>query len=94
MLIFGENKQSGMKILFLGILLIYAFILITRYAVPLLLKYFLKKLAIKFENQSKPWNNTNYNNVSADKEIKPKPTKKSTKDSPKVGEYIDFEEID
>lgn len=83
-----------MKILFFSILIIYALVLITRYVAPLLLKYFLKKLATKFENQMQQENSPSHSNVYTDKKINSKTSKSASKKEPKVGEYIDFEEID
>ncbi len=86
MLIFGTHKHSLMKIIIIGLLIFYALILITKYAAPLLLKLFLKRLSKKFGVP-----NPNANPSSNNKETTKKEIKKSKK---VVGEYIDFEEIE
>lgn len=84
MLIFDTHKLNLMKIILIGLLIFYALILITRYAAPLLLKLFLKKLSSKFEASHQNANPKN-------SEI---PNNKIKKSKKAVGEYIDFEEID
>jgi len=86
MLIFDTHKLNLMKIILIGLLIFYALILITRYAAPLLLKLFLKKLSSKFEASHQ-----NANPNPKNSEIPKNKIKKSKK---VVGEYIDFEEID
>lgn len=87
MLIFGIYKLDLMKVILIGLLIIYTLVLITRFAAPLLLKYFLKKLSNKFNvTETDPSSNTQKNKSTSPKKI----------NQPKkiVGEYIDFEEID
>lgn len=75
-----------MKIILTGLLLFYVLILITRYAGPILLRYFLKRMGKKFGMNYEAPNQKEKNVFSIKKEQK--------KSSKKVGEYIDFEEID
>ena len=91
-----EASFSGVLKTVLIILLVYFGLkIILRFFGPLLLKYFMKKMGRKFEKQfSQQFGGANpqqqkKGKVSIDK--KPKNQPDSDK---KVGEYIDYEEID
>ena len=80
-----------MKILLIILLVFYALKLLTRYLGPLLLNYLSKKMVAKFESrfkQQSPYQNTE--NTQTQK----KSSSEIPKSNKKVGEYIDFEEID
>ena len=91
-----EASLSGVLKTVLIILLVYFGLkILLRFFGPLLLKYFMKKMGKKFEQQfSQQFGGANpqaqkKGKVSIDK--KPKNGSSSNK---KVGEYIDYEEID
>ena len=69
------------KIILFFILLSYAFRLLS----PLILSFFIKRFQNKMKNKF-----DNMNNMNFDKQT----NKKSSKPKEKVGEYVDFEEID
>lgn len=81
------------RVVLIILLIYFGLKLILRWLGPLLLKYFLRKVGKKFEqqfNQSDPMQQKkNEGEVSIEK--KPKNSRKSNND---VGEYIDYEEID
>ena len=78
-------KQLDMIILFKIIL----FFILLSYAVrllsPLILSFFIKRFQNKMKNKF-----DNMNNMNFDKQT----NKKNSKPKEKVGEYVDFEEID
>lgn len=89
-----EASFSDVLETILIILLVYfGFKLLIKWFGPLLLKYFLRKMGKRFEQQFKkqqrPSSREEEGKVSIDK--KPKNRRTSNKD---VGEYIDYEEID
>lgn len=91
-----EASFSGVLKTVLIVLLVYFGLkILLRFFGPLLLKYFMKKMGRKFEQQfNQQFGGTNpppqkEGKVSIDK--KPKNQEGSDK---KVGEYIDYEEID
>jgi len=75
-----------MRTILTGLLIFYALILITRYAGPILFQYFLKRLSKKFGMNHQSTDKTEENPFFKKEESK--------KTNQKVGEYIDFEEID
>ena len=80
-----------MKILLIILLVFYTLKLLTRYLGPLLLSYLSKKMVTKFESrfkQQSPYQNTENTQTQTRSDSKIPESKK------KVGEYIDFEEID
>jgi len=70
-----------LKIILFFILLSYTLRLLS----PFILRFFLKRFQNKMKRDFEKMNNTNYSNQS-------KKPKSNSKD--KVGEYVDFEEID
>jgi hypothetical protein len=89
-----EASFSDVLETILIILLVYfAFKLLIKWFGPLLLKYFLRKMGKRFEQQFKqqkrPSAREKEGKVSIDK--KPETRRTSNKD---VGEYIDYDEID
>lgn len=89
-----EASFSDVLETILIILLVYfGFKLLIKWFGPLLLKYFLRKMGKRFEQQFKKQQRSSSREeegkVSIDK--KPKNRRTSNKD---VGEYIDYEEID
>lgn len=89
-----EASFTGVLKTILIILLVYfGFKLLIRWFGPLILKYFMRKVGKQFEqqfNQQRPYNSQKKEpKVSVDKKSKAKP-----RSNKKVGEYIDYEEID
>ncbi|SKB31219.1 protein of unknown function [Salegentibacter holothuriorum] len=89
-----EASFSDVLQTILIILLVYfGFKLLIKWFGPLILKYFLRKMGKRFEQQfrqqQEPASKNKEGKVSIDK--KPKNGRKSNKN---VGEYIDYEEID
>lgn len=79
------------------ILLVYfAFKVIVRWFGPVLLKYFMSKIGKRFEEQFRQTGypfSSNKTEAEGEVSIDKKPQKKQKTDK-KVGEYIDYEEID
>ncbi|MFD1096045.1 DUF4834 family protein [Salegentibacter chungangensis] len=90
-----EASFSGVIKTILIVLLVYfGFKILIRWFGPLLLKYFMRKMGRKFEQQFKQQagqyqSGKKEGDISIDK--KPKNKRNSNKN---VGEYIDYEEID
>ncbi|WP_286761629.1 DUF4834 domain-containing protein [Salegentibacter sp. UBA1130] len=89
-----EASFSDVLQTILIILLVYfAFKMLIKWFGPLILKYFLRKMGKRFEEQFRqqqgPTSQKKEGKVSIDK--KPKGKRNSNKN---VGEYIDYEEID
>ncbi|SFF62647.1 hypothetical protein SAMN04488033_10281 [Salegentibacter agarivorans] len=89
-----EASFSNLLQTILIILLVYfAFKMLIKWFGPLILKYFLRKMGKRFEEQFRqqqgPASQKKEGKVSIDK--KPKGKRNSNKN---VGEYIDYEEID
>jgi hypothetical protein len=91
-----EASLSGVLKFVLVVLLIYfGFKIIIRFFGPLILKYFMRKMGKKFEQQfgqqfgGSASKKSKSNPTNIGKEPKAKPNKDK-----KVGEYIDYEEID
>lgn len=92
-----EASLSGVLKTVLIVLLVYFGLkILLRYFGPILLKYFMKRMGRKFEQQfnqqfggaqEQPGNKKG--NVTVDKKAK-----SSRRSNKKVGEYIDYEEID
>ena len=70
-----------LKIILFFMLFLYGIRLIA----PYILSYFLKRFQNKMKNKFESMNNVNFN----DQNIKP-----DSKNKEKVGEYVDFEELD
>jgi hypothetical protein len=83
--------ESFLKIVFILILVYYAFKLTATYVFPWLLGRFVKKQQEKFFGQNQPYGDKTKSDVKNETNGK---TKKSiTKDDSSFGEYVDFEEI-
>ncbi|WP_417360274.1 DUF4834 family protein [Galbibacter sp.] len=80
------------------ILVYYGFKILSRLFAPYLMKYASKKMGEKFEQQYKAQQQQNQRNTSKYKEgetvIDKKPQSSNSNSSNKVGEYIEFEEIE
>ena len=79
-----------MKILLIILLVFYGLKLLTRYLGPLLLSYVSKKMFARFQDQFKQ--QSSYQN--AENKQTQNQSSKIPEAKKKVGEYIDFEEID
>lgn len=88
-----EASFSGVIRTILIVLLVYFGLkILFRWFGPLILKYFMKKLGKRFEQQfSQYQQNSRRDEGEVSIEKKPKNKRKSNKN---VGEYIDYEEID
>ncbi len=83
---------------FIGILRTLAILILVYYAVKFLLRLFapvimqqvVKKAEQSFNNQQQQYNNQQYNN----QQQPPVKQKEKPREKKKVGEYIDYEEID
>jgi hypothetical protein len=79
------NFTGLIKTLFWLIVIYYAIKFLARLFLPVLAKKVVEKASEQFQQQSQRQNTSN--TATSFKEEKPKPTKK-------VGEYVDFEEIE
>ena len=87
----SESLYAVLKTALIILLIYFGFKIFIRFFGPLILKYFMKKVGKKFEQQFGGFarNAERQNEVKLNK--KPKSNARSDK---KVGEYIDYEEID
>jgi len=84
--------ESILKTILIILLIYFGFKIFIKWFGPLILKWFLKKMGQKFQQQFNGSSTTNSQkkakvNINSD-------TPKASKSNKKVGEYIDFEEID
>ncbi len=89
---YEASFQSILKTVLIILLIYFAFKIFIRYFGPIILKYFLKRIGNSFQqqfNQRTQPNTSKKSDVTIEK--KPGDGLKSKK---KVGEYIDYEEID
>ena len=84
---FYLSKQLEMITFFKIILFFILFFYGVRLLTPLILAFFIKRFQKKMKNKFENMRNTNFDNKSEKTKSKPKP-------NDKVGEYVDFEEID
>ncbi len=84
--------ESVLKTILIILLIYFGFKIFIKWFGPLILKWFLKRIGQKFQQQ---FNSPNPPNTSkkGKAEINSDPLK-SSKSNNKVGEYIDFEEIE
>ncbi len=75
------------------ILIYFAFRMFARFILPYLLKYFLKRFQQKFYQQN-PHINPNRKEGETNVEFVPENKTKVKTDSDKIGEYLDYEEIE
>ena len=81
------------RVVLIILLIYFGLKLIFRWLGPLLLKYFLRKVGKKFEQQFSRSAPGQQRKKEGEVSIERKP-KKSRKSNDDVGEYIDYEEID
>ena len=84
--------ESILRTVLIILLIYFGFKIFIKWFGPIILKWFLKRIGQKFQQQfngPKPSNPQNPGKVEIDKK---QPT--TSKSNKKVGEYIDFEEID
>ncbi len=89
-----EASFNGIiKTIFYILLFYYAFRFLAKLFLPVLVKKVVQKAEQNFQQQ---YNNTNQNNQSQSRDEVIYDTAKSTKprETKKVGEYVDYEEID
>lgn len=89
---YTASFESIIKTVLIILLIYFGFKILIRWFGPMILKYFLKKIGSKFQQQFNQETNpeaTKKGDVVIEK--KPKTGRKSNKN---VGEYIDYEEID
>lgn len=89
---YEASFESILKTVLIILLIYFGFKIMIRFFGPLILKYFLKKIGNKFQQQftqqSQP-DSSKKVDVNIDKR-----SPKNMKSNKKVGEYIDYEEID
>lgn len=83
--------QDFLEILLYIIIGLWIFRLIVKWAFPHVLKFFLRRMTKKAKKGFQEQTGGQYNQ---DKETKQQSKSRPKKDKEKVGEYIDFEEID
>ncbi len=89
---YEASFQSILKTVLIILLIYFGFKIFIRWFGPLILKYFLKRIGSNIQQQ---FNSRTQPNTSkkADVKIEKKPGE-GLKSNKKVGEYIDYEEID
>lgn len=91
-----------LEVIFIFLLIYFGFRVLVRWFGPMILKYFLKKVGKKFEqNFQQPWQNppsgaanTGWDRHKNNVEIKNPQKTNRPKSNKDVGEYIDYEEIE
>jgi len=89
---YEASFESILKTVLVIMMIYFGFKLFIKWFGPMILKYFLKKIGSKFQqqfNQQAPGKSQKKGDVTIDR--KPNNSPKANK---KVGEYIDYEEID
>ncbi|MDN6310467.1 MAG: DUF4834 family protein [Flavobacteriaceae bacterium] len=75
------------------LLVFFALRIILKWAAPYIFKFFMKKVQSKFENQFNPNQQSRRNHKDDQDIINERQSSRKTNDK-KVGEYIDYEEIE
>ncbi len=90
---YSASFESVLQTILVVLLIYFGFKLFIKWFGPLILKYFLKKVGNKFQQQ---FNNAQSPSSTQKKEnvVIDKNRPNSRKSNKKVGEYIDYEEID
>ncbi|HZJ35993.1 MAG TPA: DUF4834 domain-containing protein [Gillisia sp.] len=89
---YEASFESILKTILIIMLIYFGFKIMIRFFGPLILKYFLKKIGNKFQqqfNQQAQPDSKEKADFNTDKK-----SPKNMKPNKKVGEYIDYEEID
>lgn len=90
---FEASFSAFLETVLIILLVYFGFKLLIRWFGPLILRYFLKKMGKKFEQQFNQ--RTHHTKTKEEGEISIDKKKSSSRKSNKeVGEYIDYEEID
>lgn len=89
---YEASFESIVRTILIILLVYFAFKMFIRWFGPIILKYFLKKIGSKFQQQFNPQANSG-TSKKGDVVIEKKP-KKGPNSNKNVGEYIDYEEID
>ncbi len=79
-----------LKVIFYIILFYYVFKFLARIFLPILLKKAVQKASDNFNNQQQPYNTAN----SSRETFRTNANQEKPKETKKVGEYVDFEEIE
>ncbi len=89
---YEASFESILKTVLILLLIYFGFKIVIRFFGPMILKYFLKKIGSKFQqqfSQQSPPDSKRAGEVNIDKKAP-----SNMKSNKKVGEYIDYEEID
>lgn len=89
---YEASFQSILKTVLIILLIYFGFKIFIRWFGPLILKYFLKRIGSNFQQQFNSRTQPT-SSQKADVKIEKKPGE-GLKSNKKVGEYIDYEEID
>lgn len=89
---YEASFESIVRTILIILLVYFAFKMFFRWFGPIILKYFLKKIGSKFQQQFNPQAPTGSSGKKGEVVIEKKP--KKGKSNKNVGEYIDYEEID
>lgn len=90
---YEASFSEVIRVVLIILLIYFGFKLIIRWFGPLLLKYFLRKVGKKFEQQFGGFDPSAETRKEGEISIEKKP-KKTSGGKKDVGEYIDYEEID
>ncbi|MCM4156068.1 DUF4834 family protein [Gramella sp. AN32] len=91
----NESLYAVLKTVFIILLVYFGFKIFIRFFGPLILKYFMKKVGKKFEQQfNQQFGGFSQNQQKKEKVSIDKKPKSNPSGDKKVGEYIDYEEID
>ncbi len=88
---YEASFESIVRTILIILLVYFAFKIFIRWFGPIILKYFLKKIGSKFQQQ---FNGQTPSNEKKGEVVIEKKPKKGSKSNKNVGEYIDYEEID
>jgi hypothetical protein len=89
---YEASFASILKTVLIILLIYFGFKILIKFFGPLILKYFLKKIGNKFQQQFNQQSQPDSNQQGDESIDKKSPS--NMKSNKKVGEYIDYEEID
>lgn len=89
---YEASFESVLRVILIVLLIYFGFKILIRWFGPIILKWFLKKLGKKFQQQFNQQQPTGKKTKQGEVVIEKKPDRR--KSNKNVGEYIDYEEID
>lgn len=85
--------MNFLRTILILLLIYYAFKIVARYVFPLFFKRMMKNVEKKF-NEQQGYTNAKQEDVKVGETVVQKKPKEGTKNNDRVGEYVDYEELD